>query len=213
MNCHDTHDTTGTSIRIRRSLGAMLAAAVLTAGALAGTAAWAAAEHSHGHDAHALELNAGKKWATDDPLRQGMTKIRDAVDAKLPAVHRGKMSTAQYAALGGEIDAQIAHIVQNCKLDPKADEVLHAQIGRRWYVPRYASLNEALAYGDECWSRVLSHWRDYKEQGLTEHRNWWPEVYRQACAGWGVDPDPEALAFCETYEETRADLKDISMSG
>lgn len=94
-----------------------------------------------------------------------------------------------------------------------ADEVLHAQIGRRWYVPRYASLNEALAYGDECWSRVLSHWRDYKEQGLTEHRNWWPEVYRQACAGWGVDPDPEALAFCETYEETRADLKDISMSG
>jgi len=125
MNCHDTHDTTGTSIRIRRSLGAMLAAAVLTAGALAGTAAWAAAEHSHGHDAHALELNAGKKWATDDPLRQGMTKIRDAVDAKLPAVHRGKMSTAQYAALGGEIDAQIAHIVQNCKLDPKADEVLH----------------------------------------------------------------------------------------
>jgi len=123
----NSHDTTGASTRIRRSLSGMLAAAVLTAGALAGTAAWAAAEHSHGHgqDAHALELNAGKKWATDDPLRQGMTKIRDAVGAKLPAVHRGKMSAAQYAALGGEIDAQIAHIVQNCKLDPKADEVLH----------------------------------------------------------------------------------------
>jgi len=121
----NSHDTTGTSTRIRRSLSGLLAAAVLTAGTLAGTAAWAANEHSHGHDAHALELNAGKKWTTDDPLRQGMTKIRDAVGAKLPAVHRGKMSTAQYDALGGEIDAQIAHIVQNCKLDPKADEVLH----------------------------------------------------------------------------------------
>ena len=90
-----------------------------------------------------------------------------------------------------------------------ADEVLHAQIGRRWYVPRYESLNQALAYGDKCWSKVLSHWNDYQEQGLTEHRNWWPEIYRQACENWGKAPDPEALGFCETYEGTRADLKDI----
>lgn len=94
-----------------------------------------------------------------------------------------------------------------------ADEVLHAQIGRRWYVPRFASLNEALSYGDACWSKVLSHWRDYRDQGLTEHRNWWPEIYQQACSGWGAEPDPEALAFSETYEDTRADLKSISASG
>ena len=124
----NSHDTTGTLGRMRRSLGGALAAAVLIAGTLAGTAAWAAAErgHDHGHDRPALTLNAGMKWATDDPLRQGMAKIRDAVDARLPAVHRGRMSAAQYDALGGEIDAQIAHIVQNCKLDPKADEMLHA---------------------------------------------------------------------------------------
>ena len=60
-----------------------------------------------------------------DPLRQGMTKTRDAVDAKLPAVHGGKMSAAQYDALGSRIDTQIAYIVQNCKLDPKADAALH----------------------------------------------------------------------------------------
>ena len=90
-----------------------------------------------------------------------------------------------------------------------ADEVLHAQIGRRWYVPKFASLNEALDYGDRCWSKVLSHWRAYKEQGLTEHRNWWPEVYQTACANWGVTPDPAALAFDTTYEESRADLKEI----
>lgn len=94
-----------------------------------------------------------------------------------------------------------------------ADEVLHSQIGRRWYVPRFENLNEALAYGDACWSKVLSHWAEYRDQGLTEHRNWWPEVYQQACTHWGTEPDAEALAYSETYEDIRADLKDISMSG
>jgi len=87
-----------------------------------------------------------------------------------------------------------------------ADEVLHAQIGRRWYVPKYDSLQQALRYGDECWSRVLSHWRSYREQGLTEHRNWWPELYQRACRNWGKTPDPQALAFHQTYEDSRADL-------
>ncbi len=88
-----------------------------------------------------------------------------------------------------------------------ADEVLHAQIGRRWYVPKYESLGEAMKYGDRCWSKVLSNWRDYRERGLTEHRNWWPDIYRQACENWGKTPDPAALSFCETYEESRADLQ------
>jgi len=94
-----------------------------------------------------------------------------------------------------------------------ADEVLHAQIGRQWYVSDFPSLNEALAYGDQCWSRVLSHWSEYRDQGLTEHRNWWPEVYQAACETWGVAPDPEALGFAETYATVRADLKAISASG
>lgn len=90
-----------------------------------------------------------------------------------------------------------------------ADEVLHAQIGRRWYVPRYKNLNEALGYGDRCWSKVLSHWKSYRDQGLTEHRNWWPELYAKACEQWDKTPDPRALAFDATYEDTRADLEKI----
>jgi hypothetical protein len=90
-----------------------------------------------------------------------------------------------------------------------ADEVLHAQIGRRWYVPRYASLNEALSYGDKCWSKVLSRWHAYRDQGITEHRNWWPELYTQACRNWGQQPDPQSLEFCETYEDLRADLEKL----
>lgn len=90
-----------------------------------------------------------------------------------------------------------------------ADEVLHAQIGRRWYVPKFKNLNEALAYGDRCWSKVLSHWHRYREEGLTEHRNWWPEIYETACRIWEVEPDPRALNFAETYEDCRADLKKL----
>ncbi len=91
-----------------------------------------------------------------------------------------------------------------------ADEVLHAQIGRRWYVPKFKSLNEALAYGDRCWTKVLSHWRAVRDQGLTEHRNWWPDLYRQACANWGIEPDPKVLAFHQTYEDSRADLQKLT---
>lgn len=90
-----------------------------------------------------------------------------------------------------------------------ADEVLHAQIGRRWYVPRYSDLKEALSYGDRCWSKVLSYWRDDLEQGRTEHWNWWPDLYEQACRIWGKTPDPETLVFSETYEGKRADLEKI----
>jgi hypothetical protein len=93
-----------------------------------------------------------------------------------------------------------------------ADEVLHAAIGRDWYVPQFGSLREALDYGDRCWSKILSNWRAVLEQGLTKHENWWPEVYRQACQAWGREPDPKVLGFRETYEGQRADLKAVSVS-
>lgn len=91
-----------------------------------------------------------------------------------------------------------------------ADEVLHAQIGREWYVKEFGDLNDAMAYGDRCWSRVMSHWREYLNTGLTGHHNWWPDLYRAACLHWQTAPDPAAIAFETTYENTRADLKDIS---
>lgn len=90
------------------------------------------AANQHGHDGAApqkIELNAGKKWATDAPLRQAMTAIRSSVAATLPAAHAGKASNADYDALGREVTVQVAYMVQNCKLDPKADAQLHTIIG------------------------------------------------------------------------------------
>ena len=91
-----------------------------------------------------------------------------------------------------------------------ADEVLHAALGRQWYIPEIGNWKEALDYGDKCWSKILSNWADVRDEGLTRHENWWPSIYRQACAHWGVEPDPAALAFSESYEVQRADLKAVS---
>jgi hypothetical protein len=93
-----------------------------------------------------------------------------------------------------------------------ADEVLHAAIGRKWYIPQLGNWREALDYGDRCWSKILSNWSAVRDQGLTRHENWWPELYRQACAAWGVEPDPAVLSYNETYETQRADLKTVSGS-
>ncbi len=93
-----------------------------------------------------------------------------------------------------------------------ADEVLHARIGRDWYLKEFADPREAVRYGDECWSRVLMGWEEWRNRGLTEHRNWWPDVYREACVRWGIEPDPEVLGYHTTYQEIRADLKAISGS-
>jgi hypothetical protein len=89
----------------------------------------ALAQHQHEGGGHTLELDQGKKWSTDAPLRQGMSAIRDAVAADHHAIHGGDETAAQYAALAAKIDAQIAHIVTNCKLPPAADAQLHVVLG------------------------------------------------------------------------------------
>lgn len=93
-----------------------------------------------------------------------------------------------------------------------ADEVLHARIGRDWYLKEFDDAKAAVKYGDDCWSKVLMGWETWREKGLTQHRNWWPEVYQDACQRWGTEPDPRVLAYNTTYQEVRADLKNISAS-
>lgn len=85
----------------------------------------------HGHDAaapHTLALNDGKKWRTDEPLRAGMGRIRGLVEPQLAAAHAGKLTPAQYGELATRIDTEVGGIVANCKLDPKADAMLHLLI-------------------------------------------------------------------------------------
>jgi hypothetical protein len=93
-----------------------------------------------------------------------------------------------------------------------ADEVLHARIGRDWYLKDFGNPQQAVRYGDECWSRVLMNWENWRQPGLTQHRNWWPDLYRDACQRWGIAPDPAVLAYSTTYQTVRADLKELTGS-
>ncbi len=57
-----------------------------------------------------------------------------------------------------------------------ADEVLARRHRPRLVHPAVSATgSEALDYGDQCWSKILSNWRAVREQGLTRHENWWPD--------------------------------------
>ncbi|HEX5685924.1 MAG TPA: hypothetical protein VFY73_18010 [Ideonella sp.] len=87
------------------------------------------AAHDHGAAApHKLALNQGHKWAADEALRAGMGRIRNLVEPQLGAAHSGKLTPAQYRALATQVETEVGGIVANCKLEPKADAMLHLVI-------------------------------------------------------------------------------------
>ena len=106
------------------AVSAAAMAAALSLPALAQTAA-------HDHSAatpHKLALNQGRKWATDEPLRAGMGRIRGLVEPQLGAAHAGKLTPAQYRELATRVEAEVGGVVANCKLEPEADAMLHLVI-------------------------------------------------------------------------------------
>lgn len=105
---------------------ALAAAFALSLAALA-PAALAADPHHHGHgaDAPKLQLNQGKKWVTDAPLRQSMVAIREIVHGAPAPLHKGTAKAADYAPVGNRVEAEVGRIVKECKLPPDADAQLH----------------------------------------------------------------------------------------
>ena len=116
------------ALKIRHLFIETAAAAVLVASSI-GTAQAQAVDHSH--DAATppqLSLNQGEKWGTDEPLRAGMGRIRSLVEPQLGAAHDGRITQAQYNDLAVRIGTEVGDIVANCRLEPKADAMLHLLI-------------------------------------------------------------------------------------
>lgn len=93
-----------------------------------GVPAALAHEHDHSHEKSApqkLMLKDGKKWATDQSLRQAMSRIRTEIAAEQPGSQGGRVSLQQYQAMARKVNEQVAFMVQNCKLDKEADAMLH----------------------------------------------------------------------------------------
>ncbi|MCM8594841.1 hypothetical protein [Accumulibacter sp.] len=109
-------------MRIRHTL----LVTALVAGLAPGTGTLAGDTHHHAAgEPSRLSLDHGRKWATDAPLRSGMSEIRQALAAKLEGIHKRALTPAEYRALGVTVEAQVAGIVAECKLAPAADANLH----------------------------------------------------------------------------------------
>jgi hypothetical protein len=120
----ETHMKTPNWTWLTTAVAAAAMAAALSAPVLAQTAA-------HDHSAalpHKLTLNQGRKWATDEPLRAGMGRLRGLVGPQLGAAHAGKLTLVQYRELATQVDTEVGGIVGNCKLEPRADAMLHLVI-------------------------------------------------------------------------------------
>lgn len=89
------------------------------------------AHHHHDHGSASpqqLQLNAGKKWATDAQLRQAMNDINQAMAKALPLIHKNQFGDQAYQALATTVSQKVAFAVEHCKLEPKADAMLHLVI-------------------------------------------------------------------------------------
>ena len=117
---------------MNRNLLLPLAAIVLIVTATPGQMALAAEDHHHhGESSTAvqkLQLNAGKKWVTDVALRQSMDGINQAMATALPLIHKDRFGDADYAALATTINQRVSYAIEHCKLDAKADAMLHLVI-------------------------------------------------------------------------------------
>lgn len=86
----------------------------------------------------------------------------------------GKQAEVALARAGGD---ERAEVFQDYDW---ADEVLHAQIGRRWLEPYYGSREKMNA----VYERIRPAYDAMKEKDLQlPGRNWWPEFYRKHLAG------------------------------
>ncbi|CAG0969236.1 hypothetical protein BURK1_01135 [Burkholderiales bacterium] len=115
--------------RIDSTKTAIAALAAAFAMALAAPALAQVGGHAHDQATPAkLALDHGRKWPTDAPLREGMTRIRALVAPQLAAAHAGRLTPGQYRDVAGKVEGEVAGIVANCKLAPEADAMLHLVI-------------------------------------------------------------------------------------
>lgn len=93
----------------------------------------AAAPRSHDdHAAHATPAPApvpAKRWATDAPLRAGMSRVHSALD-QLRQYETGRMTASMALQHVAMIEEATRYMFANCKLPAAADAALHGMLAR-----------------------------------------------------------------------------------
>ena len=129
-----------------------------------------AADQGHDHapqEAGGLVLNEGERWATDAALREGMNRVRASFAEVLPAYKRGELSPEASTDAARAIDDHVAFLVENCKLEPAADAVLHVLVAE--LLQGTATLRKAPA-SPEGLPRIHGVLRDYPR--YFDHPGW-----------------------------------------
>ncbi len=132
-----------------------------------------AADPEHDHHDHAtqetggLVLNEGQRWATDAALREGMERVRATFVEALPAYQRGEFSPEAATEAARAIEDHVAFLVENCKLEPAADAVLHVLVAE--LLQGAAGLRQAPQSGEGL-PRIHGVLRDYPR--YFDHPGW-----------------------------------------
>lgn len=127
--------------------------------------------HDHAADSHAghseLPPKPATPWQTDAPLRQGMEAIAQAVAVADSAKASGKFEQAQATALAVEVQRQFDFMVVTCKLEPEADAVLHALVGKLLEASSKLESNPTDATGFDMLHKTLADYPAY-----FDHAGW-----------------------------------------
>jgi hypothetical protein len=139
------------------------------AGGAVATSSESHAAHMHENDATKPVLPEGERWATDEPLRASMLKIRAGVEATMPAYQSGALDANQARSLSATIEQNVAYMIQNCKLEPEPDAALHVLIGRMMTASEAMKREPASPAG---WPELMAVLRDYT--ATFDHPGWKP---------------------------------------
>lgn len=96
--------------------------------ALAATPVMAQHAHEHsGHDSAEQTAIPAQRWATDAPLREGMSRVHEALKV-LQHYPMGHVSEAMALDRVQQIKDAGAYMFANCKLPTKPDQALHGML-------------------------------------------------------------------------------------
>ena len=84
--------------------------------------------HHHRMEATAPILNKGKKWATDAVMKRNMDQIEKKFHEVEQLIKAKKITDSDYVNFSQLLIDSTQDIINNCKLEPKADETFHTAV-------------------------------------------------------------------------------------
>lgn len=121
---------------MKRTTAILVAAAIASTAGLPAIASGSGPHESHALASHAsaakpaLSLDDGRPWATDEALRGHMEAIRARLAQHREAILEGTLGEKDARILGAGIEARVAAILTDCRLEPGADRSLHVIVAQ-----------------------------------------------------------------------------------